>query len=308
MKQLLLTLFLQGFFIGIAICQTYNPLIRPNIFWNENVGNTVTICRASSGSQLYFQGDTIINNIRYEILRSYRLYQFNSGAYCPPYAVDYSSSIPVAFMREDTVRRQVFVLQQSGFVTPNVNGEELLFDFSLNVGDTLHPNEGIIIDSVDSVLLLNGEIRKRFFVKKNRVLGSYIEGIGGTEGVRHHCFQLPIGSYTDPLCISNNGVNLYGTECNNIILNVVVEPTPTVSFELYPNPTQDYITVKFLPRFDHRETTISVINAQGQVIQEQESITDDTIMFSLLDYPAGVYLVQIRNSAGVVASQKIIIE
>jgi hypothetical protein len=301
MKQLLLTLLLQGFFIGIAVCQTYNPLIRPNTFWNENFGDGMQFCRATGGERLYFQGDTMINGFQYEILRGHPLYSL-STPYCPPYAADFSTSTIVNYMREDTATKQVFVYTDD-FNGNHPSGGYLLFDFSLNVGDTIN---GMIVNTIDSVTLLDGATRKRWnFDPSGNFF--YIEGIGGKQGMYHPFQRVGLGYWTEPLCISENGSEIYGDRCNDNVLSVK-EPPPTVSFEIYPNPAQDGITVELPSDFNHQSAIISIFNAQGQVLQEQKSIVDNTVILSLLDYPAGMYFIQVRDEDKIIGIEKFVVE
>jgi hypothetical protein len=183
MQKLLWTALLIFYSVTIILSQVYEPLIRENTYWDENHGSSQEICFLSGGDRFYFEGDTIINSVNYKILKAHPLYAINSGAYCPPFGIDYNLSSIKAFMREDTSSRQLIFLDVLNYALPT---ELLLFDFSLTVGDTLF-SLGVPypIDSITTVTLFNGVLRKKWFVQSSNN-AYYIEGIGGSEGISNN--------------------------------------------------------------------------------------------------------------------------
>lgn len=238
MKKLLLTSFIKIIFISVLISQTYEPLIRENTYWDENHGSGQHICFLSGGSRYYFEGDTTINNIQYKILKEHPLYAINPGPYCPPFGVNYSISNIRALMREDTSSRQVILLD---VVTYGVPTELVLFDFSLNAGDTLSSlGVSYVIDSVKTVTLLNGEIRKKWFVQSSNN-AYYIEGIGGSEGVSHS-FGVGLGFWEIPMCVTENNLSILGDECSTIL--GLSKMSVDKESRVFPNPVENRLMVE----------------------------------------------------------------
>lgn len=80
--------------------------------------------------------------------------------------------------------------------------------------------------------------------------------------------------YNQPIVASNN------------------EQARALPFEVYPNPTSDFVRIRFGAGQDG-ETTIRVRNLQGQLLlTEKLSNTQETAQISLASLPAGIYLVE----------------
>lgn len=88
------------------------------------------------------------------------------------------------WIREDDETRKVFIYKEH-FFTGEIS-EDLLYDFSAKEGDTIpipkfwddiDNDEPITVESIDSIILTNGEHRKRITLYPNRY-GTIVEGIG----------------------------------------------------------------------------------------------------------------------------------
>jgi hypothetical protein len=246
--------------INLALSQAYNPLIRENVYWDVNHGSGQHICFLSGGDRYFFQGDTTFNSTQYKILRSHPLYQINSGPYCPPFGVNYSFSTIRAFMREDTTNRQVFIY---GMLSSN--SEALLFDYTLNVGDTLFSlGSDFPIDSTGFITLNNGESRKIWYVNSAASNDPYfIEGITGSEGIMKN-FTIGLGYWEIPMCFTENNFPLWGNECS-VILNTQIIENPS-RIILYPNPAINEITVEIEKESQNQNYKIEIIDFSGKVL------------------------------------------
>lgn len=165
--------------------QNYHPLIRSNTYWDVMIGHEWLPCMFFSGERCFFEGDTILDGLHYNIVRANPILSFGAGGFCPPYEVDGDSSYITAFMREDTIAKKVFIYEEWC-------GDALLYDFSLDVNDTLLTvfSSPLVVDSIRYVNLLNGEERKIFYFSGcNWMDLYYIEGIGGSTGL---CYPLSI--------------------------------------------------------------------------------------------------------------------
>ncbi len=161
----------------------YHPFPDSGAIWlNGWVDQGIPCIFNPSIYDIYELGkDTIVDGFKYrEVL-------FGGDTVCSAY----SYVAPVwrgDLIRDDTLNKEIFILDIGN------NVEQLLYDFNLNVGDTI-PNgygsvksAGIIVTRIDSILLENGTYRKRF--KLNCTLNdeyydtlALIEGIGYTGGL-----------------------------------------------------------------------------------------------------------------------------
>lgn len=122
------------------------------------------------------------------------------------------------YIREDTIAKQVF------FKTGGQEG--LIYDFSLEVGDTvqienryLNHNFGpVVCDYIDHVNI-NGLLKKRFFLthilrpERNRGFLDeiWIEGVGSNYGIMHSGYGALVapGGDISMLCCNQNGNTIY---------------------------------------------------------------------------------------------------
>ena len=151
--------------------QSYHRLIRTNTYWDEF--HTDVFCY-SYIHRIFFTGnDTIIDGISYSILRQFPFESVNPSYLCPPFFIDNVSYPSFYSIREDTIARKVYIYA-SGF-TPH---DQLLYDFSLHVGDTLHSDYNglntLVLASIDSIVLNNGEVRKKFTFMEIKTLSGTI--------------------------------------------------------------------------------------------------------------------------------------
>jgi hypothetical protein len=232
------------FFVAFVCsnAQQYHPLIKTNTTWDQYYNILPVFCY-TYGERVFFEDhDTVINGLTYKVCMSQQIIQINPGPYCPPFEID-SMSFIVAFLREDTIARRVFInSSQTGGL------DELLYDFSLNVGDTLHSTylgngETIVIEAVEEMILNNGEIRKQFVVN-SQLNSSYTEGIGNSFGL---FTQIPVsfcecaGGY---FCIKQDGTSILGLGGYCDFQYVGVRNFEWLDFEISPNPVIDKFKIK----------------------------------------------------------------
>ena len=141
------TLFCILLFIGmIGYAQEYKPMLSNLNEWK------VTNCNFGCLTDTYFtDGDTIVDNVSYKILDGYH---YISRKF---------------LLREDIAKKQVFIKM---FLPSGVE-DYLLYDFSLEVGDTFLMNNPItpfpanggsfILDSIETHVLEDGELYRHFY-------------------------------------------------------------------------------------------------------------------------------------------------
>lgn len=179
MKNKLLTLIL--IFCQIAVfgqSNIYHPIPESNAMWREYFGGYQVNC---ADYQLSISGDTLINGINYHKLNYFGVVHYTDitgnclSGFHGPYSYDEGA------FRNDSLNKKVYYWNA-------VDGEQLLYDFNLNLNDKLPQTYGYryygggdtaFVSSVDSVLV-NGEYHKRFGIS-NSFEQNYvylIEGIG----------------------------------------------------------------------------------------------------------------------------------
>lgn len=167
----------------------------------------------------YTNIDTIFIGNTYRMYSDYRFYLpgvYNDSSFGTGLHAYY-------FLREDALSKKVYLLN------PTRTAENILYDFSLNVGDTFPvippTNIPFYLVNIDSVLI-NADYRKRFTFESTVPAGVFttiwIEGIGNITNI--------LGSYT-PTTASNLTVCAYE--------NSIVVLDQTQSNFLYPPVSYD---------------------------------------------------------------------
>lgn len=210
MKKII-TLFLIACLSGTAFPQGYVPLINENLTWSVGTVGMGYICDFSQNPKTYFfLGDTTFNSVTYKKVYAYNSISVggngNNPPYCPPFLVDNEYQLTDIYIREDIAEQRVYRYFPDNTVT-----EVLLFDFSLEVGDTLN---SYIIDSIYTISTPDG-VSRRYFE-----LGEYneaymIEGIGGNQGPFSEP-QVQFEGYHLLMCVKLGQLELFGEWCEEL--------------------------------------------------------------------------------------------
>ncbi|MEI7982421.1 MAG: T9SS type A sorting domain-containing protein [Bacteroidota bacterium] len=293
MKKIILTLAI-GMLSSFAFPQSYHKLIRTNTHWDNYYTNVPEWCYTGARRIFFTNQDTLINGFTYKISKLNPIKQVNPGLFCPPFIVDTLEYFTDQFLREDTVARKVYIYSPSG--GPG-GSDQLFYDFSLLPGDTLQsPYTGngapLILDSIITIVLNNGETRKEFsFSHNDPSTFNYIEGIGGSFGLLN---QIPIG-FTESLggyfCVKENSANLWGDQCDygyvgqNEVKNEVVS--------VYPNPANEIVYVSIPPAMVGSQFIL--VNLHGEeVFSCNLKSTSNSV--AILNVISGVYFYQIKSN------------
>ncbi len=247
-------------------------------------------------------GDTMINSLTYHklVIPFVQANCSNTAHYS-----GYQGGI-----RQDTSTRKVY------FVYPNDTMEKLLYDFNLQVGDTIEgilkssnpPHDTVI--SIDSILI-GSEYRKRWFI--NPFYDIYIiEGIGCTYGLIEQSPGLGItdlASYS--ICFSQNGQTLYPnttTSCE-VILNLKNVPENNLSVSVFPNPFHSSTTFTIKGDPGIRNAELKIYNSFGKHISTK-IIQGESATIDRKDWTGGIYFYQLLDEKknGILANGKFIIE
>lgn len=250
----------------------------------------------SHGTYFYkLEGTTIVNGVTYTVVNQ----SFDSLLSWNPNG---------DLLRQDGSK--VYVL------SPLFNNvEHLLYDFSMQQGDSIHLNPGCsaVVTQIDSVTLDDGIKRKRLTLNTTFPPGgntmTWIEGVGSYEGLiydpnstcgwdaslRTLCFY----SNDTLVHLFDPGIGCY-LQDNSSVDNR--EDASTV-VDLFPNPVQNELHINF--EEINPPVNCSIYSTQGILLQQVmlEQI-ENTIQLEHL--PLGIHLVQLRTSKGNYFYQKII--
>ena len=277
-----------------TFAQNYFPLIRPNLVWQVMQGDGTLICHLSGGQQFYFQGDTLVSGFTYQKIYYNPIISLIGNPYCPPFAVDGNSlALHSDLMREDTIARKVFIYDYS------TNSDELLYDFNLVAGDTLNSNFAgvgslLIVDSVSTISLTNGSVRKIFYLSSGE---NYIESIGGSQGIQFPLIQ-GLGFWKVPICINENNIPIWGGQCFGI---VGINENLQESKKVYPNPFVNEISFE---SNNPEESEIVIYNTISNEIFRRSFSNSTTI--NTVNLVSGIYVYKMISKSGLTSFGKLV--
>lgn len=216
--------------------QPYTPMAVEGAHWIIVLHDEQTVIPVDGLWEYYCNGDTIINNTDYKIIYKRDLEVTQSG---PPFT-GISPYQLAGFIRDDTTARKVYSIDWvTDFFDNCPNGEEyLLFDFSLEVGDStdmcLYPIIQHEIMSIQYVHLFNQEV-KAFFTNTD----SFYEGIGSDYGLFEEMILVEFYSTSLDFYCPDSPCE-YLVSARDIVIPEY--------FKIYPNPASDNINLRFDPR------------------------------------------------------------
>jgi hypothetical protein len=233
-------------------------------------------------------GDTVINSVSYKFLMTKADSSANTAWY-NRYIV-----------REDSVAKKVFI---------NVAGQEyLLYDFSLNTGDTVNAVgaygntscQAMLVDSVDMVNI-SGVQRKRLLLSMPGVAhgGPYydewIEGIGNITGIIHNFILLcSFDMDATLLCVDSAAQNIYQTplynSCYLILSNGELKSKTSVS--VYPTILNDRLHIN--KNGIDGKILVTLFDPSGKIILEK-NIENEQSEITLPTLSEGMYFCRLSG-------------
>lgn len=215
-----------------------------------------------------------------------------------PYNKLFENNIYIGGLREDSLKKVYFVSLDS-------TNEHLIYDFSLSAGDTVwvwgHTGgpfgfNRLIIESEDSILLANGEVRRVLNINdQQNPSDQWIEGIGSTYGL------LTSGCFSSLRVIHLTQFILKGVIVYPLTTSIEKADMFQANLIVSPNPFSTQLT------FSHSnssQATISLYNFLGQQVLQQTVTNSATINTEQL--ADGIYFYELRNDKGLVANGKVI--
>ncbi len=261
-------------------------LIGENKQWYERES---FITQAPITDILKLEGDTLVDNKLYK-----KIFRTRDTA-------NQVWTLNSRLIREDSTKK-VWLR----YLVQNEPQELLLYDFDLVVGDSFFINDSfqpckIPVTNVDSILLTNGEMRKRITFSYQRFGGDldetyWIEGIGSHFGLlRHLGAYCQASDYARSLrCYFEDGERLFGQvpEANCFYLFTNTEDLEEkIKFSVYPNPVSEQLTLT-LP--DNQNRSWELFNYQGQRVRNGE-VNNNGDQISVKSLSSGIYFLKIEN-------------
>jgi len=237
-----------------AFSQDYYPIVQENNEWN-----ILQVVYPGSGNPwdtIYwtisykFTGDTIISDQAYK-----KVYKSEE-------------EIPINWEYEGCIREE----EQKVWYFPKYgNGETKIYDFTVNMGDTISfLYQPMVVDSI-SYKEINGEDRKHFYfsyIDFSPFKEIWIEGIGSNYGVLSSGNGMTLGGWTWFLCMSENGELIYMNPNYNSCLLISTGTKETINPEIniFPNPTNNILIVENLSHALLK--SIKLVDLKGNIIKE----------------------------------------
>jgi len=279
----------------------YHPFPDSAAVWNFNL---VTMCWPNGWAFDYYSvqisGDTVIQGQVYHKL-SIPFVQHNATDLCSE-SVGYQGSI-----RQDTSIKKVF------YVPPTDSIEQMLYDFNMQVGDTVKGfieestfnNE--VVQSIDSVLIgINYHKRWNINSFYNIFL---IEGVGSTYGL----IKKSPGNMIDQkdyslTCFRQNDIPLYpDTSVTCEIINGVKDISSN-SFQTSIAPNPFHISALLQTNSKNGCVSFRIYNAIGLLVKEEIILNGEKYILNCAGLRNGIYFLQLINSTGEMATEKFILE
>ncbi len=304
MKTIVCTILFSTFLFSNSLSQTYYPFPESDAIWKYNRQDIPDYCPCMGTCSIYqyiITGDSTINNFIYHKIKQSGFYYVDN---CDTLYFDQGYQ---GAYRNDFENKKVL------FVPAGELNEKLLYDFNLNIGDTipvsyLNPGYDCFVNEIDSVLVGNS-YRKRIMFNCDWNYGddfSMIEGIGGMELIEpfDQWFSFEAGSSFT--CINIGDTLFYpgGESCDEIIVNIN-QASRGKDFKINPNPSSGLFWIKSTIE-NSQSLSIEVYNCYGEKVKQFYSAEIIT-MLDLSILPKGIYLLHC-TSEEYVFKEKIIIQ
>mgnify|MGYP001428680724 CR=1 FL=1 len=307
--SLFLALFILAPFMSKE--QTYVPFPDSNAVWQE-----VLLPYPPGPMPAYWEhvhytvsGDTLINNTLYK-----KLFKTDFDPLC---SQNFTGPYFFGGIRNDSNERKVY------YYDAYTSEEWLLYDFTLNVGDTVPPTYNnvsypeLFVESIDSVLIGN-DFRKRFVYSQETYQPiQVIEGIGAESGLLgdmvffESIYYLRCFHQNDSLLWINPWVEFCNLETDTCLtISIPERISDNRLILIYPNPASDFIYLYLNPDILRPSTDIrmEIYNSFGEKVGESRVPTgQEAFSFDVSGLSNGLYVTVIKENQRVISIEKFLI-
>ncbi len=265
--------------------------------WDGTGGGTWT-----SQGRVFVAGDTTINNLVYTKLSNSGISIFSYQGHT---STTYFSNPIYALIRSDSTR--TYLLSD--------NEEFLLYDFSLQVGDTLPETiingNTVIVSDIDTVVVAGKQLKRFHIFDPVQYINStwYIEGIGHEYGLIEPMY-ITMDSGSGFECYAENGTAVFpeGSDCD-LTVDVDKVLKPELDLSIYPNPSKGLFTLTYRGNTT-KEVEIQIVGARGDIITTTKwhvQAGQNERNFNLNSANPGLYVVIVRDGSAIAARKFFII-
>ncbi len=240
-----------------------------------------------------FGQDTIINLNHY--MRVFRALDSN-----------HLSGSLIGFIREDSTSKVFYrsLLDSS---------ERLLYDFNVQVGDTVIINnyglpQSLIVDSIDSIFVYN-KYMKRILFQDQEI---WIKGIGSMYGVLQSGRGILTGSVDILLCYYEKDTlklsNQYFTGCYYNNVGIAETEKNEINITLYPNPIVGTSAIVIEGNTDKENFVLDIYSIIGTKVRTIIINNENQAFIKKTDFSSGLYFYKFTSSKSEIKSGKFVIE
>lgn len=292
------------FFISVFVSKGQSGnYIDSTSTWYEFFGAADGINIYKDNIRYYIDGDTTISGVVYHQLYWDKQDSVFSAFTSNFVTVNNFQHIYQGGLREDATKK--FYLYY-----PGQSSESLLFDFDLSLGSALPDmisNYGcnqppMTIQSIDTVYL-GSTIIKNFHLPVSIVNKTLYEGIGGSGGFIWQgslCTMFEAGACL--IAYKKGNDSLFINNCGQT-LTAVSQVSTEEDIKIYPNPSQDEISVKLTPG---KYSNYKVVDYLGNEKISGKIAVNDFLSISLRDLFAGHYVINFNDHNGKKISRRIV--
>lgn len=293
--KIVIGLFVLSF--NLCIGQSYIPILGNTNEWYvhmQGVGGSET-------TKYSIITDTIFNSIEYKVYRGDMI-------------MDYTQN----YVREDSINERVYLRYSIDSIQTYIDTSEiLLYDFSMNVGDSINYKRQTdsIWCYVDSIVLVstNAGYRNKYYLHYYDPLEYYTMNIEWIEGVGsliefNYPYVTDYFSLNSLNCFFRNGIKIYQSDFSASLGDCNIETsinsyTNQIEIQLYPNPAQENITIKATQNINQ----IEVIDYSGRIIRTITDINEPETIINISGLKQGFYFVKCKIN-NKVFTEKIMIQ
>lgn len=296
----------------ITVSQNYIPFPDSGAVWHETYWWQPSPFFYNGIGDTYIQGDTVFNDTVYK-----KVYMLYRDVFCSDIII--SGPAYSGGLREDSINQRVFSRWSAN------ENEKLIYDYTLQVGDTL-PAEmmwftfdtyGIYVTNIDTIQTYDGINRRVWYLDYEEIIypgwPQIIEGIGCTSGLFGGIEPYWEG-WNELLCYSVDVEEVWRSWRDTCY--VFTDSCATVGIEIKysagfnirtaPNPFNTQFTLENLP--ENKQMELVLINFFGQVVyrksltggQPQQQITINQALAN------GLYILKIYSDKKLLFTQKVI--
>ena len=193
------------------------------------------------------------------------------------------------------------------------NQEEILYDFSLEQGDTFDE----FTASVDYISI-NGQDHKRIVLTKYNsnydlyLTQTWIEGVGSDAHPFRPTFNMynglsASGGYSiNVVCSFQDGQHVYGNEDCLAMLNTDEAAIADFKIDFSPNPVATTFNINATATLQN--ATFKLYNLQGQLVKEISNLSGNKITVNRENLTSGLYFAQLFENNKLVKASKLMVE